>query len=65
MNQANYITDRVSQIMIGIQQTAICFVPAEYQQEYQALKPNLSEIPYNFLVGKVYENLSKNAEIAD
>lgn len=63
VNQVNHIVDRASQIMIGIKQTAICFIPAEYEQEYQNLKPNLSEIPYNFLVGKVYENFSPSSEV--
>lgn len=65
VNQGNHIIDRVSRIMMGIRQTAICFVPIEYQEEYQALKPNISEIPYHFLVGKVYDNFSENAQIVE
>jgi len=58
VEEIDSLINQVSRITVGVKQTAICFVPAEKQSAYRAMKYEPSQIPSNFLLGQIFENYS-------
>lgn len=54
--QVDQILQLAARMMPGVDQTAICFVPVEHQQEYQAVAQDLSQCPTKFMLGKIFPN---------
>lgn len=53
------IVSCASQIMAGVQQTAICFVPVEKQAEFRAELRECKPFSPKFLLGKIFQHPSQ------
>lgn len=57
--EVDSLLKKVVRLMPGVDQTAICFVPVERQQDYQAVDQDLTQGATQFMLGKIFNNPSE------